>query len=90
MPSMTPAWPTPTSTAWSMFTMDSNTEVAVARATGIGELEILLEDSPRRWRGLRDGPAGGDRGGHRSRGLRLWHRAFNERRVCASDRFNCG
>ena len=52
------------------FTMDSNTEVAIARATGIGDLEVLLQDPPRRRRGVRDGPAGGHRGRDRRRGLR--------------------
>ena len=32
--------------------------------------EVLLQDPPRRRRGVRDGPAGGDRGGDRCRGLR--------------------
>ncbi len=32
------------------FTMDSNTEIAVARATGIGDLRIVCRRRPRRWR----------------------------------------
>ena len=32
--------------------------------------EVLLQDPSRRRRGVRDGPAGGDRGGDRRRGLR--------------------
>jgi hypothetical protein len=32
------------------YTMDSNIEVAVARATGIGDLRMVCRRRPRRWR----------------------------------------
>ena len=52
------------------FTMDSNTEVVDRTRHRNRGAEVLLQDPPRRRRGLRHGAAGGDRGGHGCRGLR--------------------
>ena len=52
------------------FTMDSNTEVAVARATGIGELKFFSKIHHGGGAACATDSAGGDRGGDRCRGLR--------------------
>ncbi len=52
------------------FTMDSNTEVAVARATGIGELKFFSKIHHGGGAACATGAAGRHRGGHRCRGLR--------------------
>ena len=61
------------------FTMDTNPEIAVARATRDRRADVLLPDPPRRRRGLRHGSAGGDGGGDRRRRRGRRYRGFNER-----------
>ena len=54
------------------FTMDTNTEVAVARATGIGDLKFFSKIHLRRGRRVRDRAARGDGRRHRNGGLSSW------------------
>jgi hypothetical protein len=51
------------------FTMDSSTEVDHRAGHRYRGAEVLLEDSSRRWRGMRHDSAGGGRGGDDRRGL---------------------